>query len=79
MSPQTVTEAYKAGVSAFAYWDMDAVQIYPGTWNWLRRIGHRDEMASWDRFDPGSRLIRLKKVAGVDVEKGLIDAVYSGG
>ena len=79
MSPRTVTAAYAAGVEAFAYWDIDAVQLYPDSWNWLRRIGHRAEMANWPHFDPGSRSIQLQKVAGVDVEKGLADAVYSGG
>ena len=79
MSPQTVTKAYGAGVQGFAYWDMDSAQIYPAQWNWLRRIGHREEMADWERFDPGTRLIRLTKVDGIDVLKGLAQAMYSGG
>jgi len=79
MSPESVTKAYAAGVNTFAFWDIDAAQIRPATWNWLRRIGHRNEMADWPRFDPGSRLIQLKTVAGVDVEKGLAGSVYSGG
>jgi len=79
MSPQTVTQAYQNGVTDFAYWDIDYVQAYPEQWNWLRRIGHRDEMADWSRYEPKGRLIRLKTVAGIDVEKGLADAVYSGG
>lgn len=79
MSPKTVTQAYAEGVNAFAYWDIDAVQNSPEQWNWLRRIGHRDEMENWERLEPRSRLIRLKQVGGVNVEKGLADAVYSGG
>ncbi len=79
MSPKSVTSAYEAGVDAFAYWDIDAAQIFPRHWDWLRRIGHRKEMADWPSHDPGTPLVRLKKVANVNVEKGLADAVYSGG
>ncbi len=79
MSPQTVTQAYGAGVDSFAYWDMDSAQIHPAHWTWLRRIGHREEMADWERFAPKSRLIRLTKLDGVDVLKSLAHAVYSGG
>ena len=79
MSPKTVTQAYEDGVNAFAYWDMDAVQNFEAQWNWLRRIGHRDEMAGWENHEPKSRLIRLKEIRGINVEKGLADAVYSGG
>jgi hypothetical protein len=79
MSPETLTKAYEAGVTDFAYWDMDAVIGYPEAWNWLRRCGHRDEMADWKRFDPGTRLIPLTKLGHVDVEHGLAQDVYSGG
>ncbi len=79
MSPQSVTEAYKNGVNSFAYWDMDAVQNRVDSWNWLRRIGHREEMAAWEEFNPKGQLIPLKRVNGVDVQRGLVDAVYSGG
>ena len=79
MSPATVTTAYAEGVEHFAYWDIDAVQILPYHWNWLRRIGHREEMADWDSYQPKDRLVRLKSVAGIDVDRGLRDAVYSGG
>ena len=79
MSPETVTQAYTEGVDNFAYWDIDAVQLQPDTWSWLRRIGHRDEMADWESFHPKGRLVRLKSVAGIDVDQGLADAVYSGG
>ena len=79
MSPASVTDAYRQGVNQFAYWDMDAVQIMPDPWNWLRRIGHREEMANWDAYKPNGRLLPLERVGGVDVARGLVDAVYSGG
>jgi hypothetical protein len=79
MSPGSVTSAYVAGVRDFAYWDIDAAQLSPGSWNWLRRIGHREEMADWERFGPGTRLIQLTEVGGADVLNGLAGAVYSGG
>lgn len=79
MSPATVTKAYASGVNEFAYWDTDCIQVHRSAWNWLRRIGHREEMADWARFDPGEKLVRLTRVGGVDVTHGLADAVYSGG
>ena len=80
MSPKTVTAAYDAGVESFAYWDLDLAQISASQWNWLRRIGHRQEMADWPRYNPGDTLnVRLKMVDGVDVQSGLAQAVYSGG
>jgi hypothetical protein len=75
-----VTAAYDAGAESFAYWDLDLTQISASQWNWLRRIGHRREMADWPRYNPGDTLnVRLKTVDGVDVETGLAQAVYSGG
>ncbi len=79
MSPASVTAAYAQGVTQFAYWDMDAVQNMPDPWNWLRRIGHREEMANWENYKPNGRLLPLERVGGVDVARGLVDAVYSGG
>jgi hypothetical protein len=80
MSPDTVTKAYKAGVENFAYWDMDLSQINPSQWNWIRRIGHENEMADWDHFAPThDRLIPLRTVNQVDVFHGLAQAVYAGG
>ena len=79
MKPETVTQAYQAGVDRFAHWDIDAIQNIPGTWNWLRRIGHRHEMANWAKFAPSQRLVQLTNVGGVDVLHGLVDAVFSGG
>lgn len=80
MSPQTVSAAYGARVESFAYWDLDLTQISASQWNWLRRIGHREEMADWRRYNPGDTVnVRLKMVDGVNVETGLAQAVYSGG
>jgi len=79
MSPESVTAAYGQGVGHFAYWDMDCAQVFPSAWNWPRRIGHRGEMADWPKFAPKDRLIKLTRVGGVDVTRGLADAVYSGG
>lgn len=79
MSPESVTRAYGDGVAHFAYWDMDAVQLKPSVWNWLRRIGHREEMADWSTYSPSDILLPIRSVAGIDVEQGLADAVYSGG
>ncbi len=53
MSPRTVAAAYAAGVDRFAQWDTDLTQISTDQWNWLRRIGHRHEMADWPRYHPG--------------------------
>ena len=80
MSPETITKAYKAGVDHFAYWDMDLYQLNPSVWDWMRRIGHRNEMADWDHFAPTrERLIQLKTVNGTDVFHGFAQDVYSGG
>jgi hypothetical protein len=79
MSPESVTQAYEAGVSHFAYWDMDCVQFWPENWAWVRRIGHRAEMAAWDREAHKVRSIRLHTIDGVDVLNGLAGAVFSGG
>ena len=80
ISPKTVTAAYDAGVESFAYWDLDLTQISTSQWNWLRRIGHRQE---WPTGFATIRAIRstcaLKMVDGVDVQTGLAQAVYSGG
>lgn len=79
MSPATVSAAYDQGVKQFAYWDMDAVHFMPDPWNWLRRIGHREEMTNWEAYKPIGRLLPLERVGHVDVARGLVDAVYSGG
>ena len=80
MSPHAIAKAYKAGVENFAYWDIDLSQLTPSQWNWIRRIGHQNEMADWDHFAPiGDRLIPLKTVNQTDVFHGLAQDVYSGG
>lgn len=79
MSPKSVSAAYAAGVEHFAYWDIDCVQDVPEVWEWLRRVGHRDEMAQWSQHKPETRLPQLKTVEGLDVAEGLQQAAYSGG
>ena len=79
MSPKTITEAHRAGVSDFAYWDIDCAQDSPEAWTWLSRVGHREEMAAWDQRAPAVRYVRLKRIAGLDASKGLQQTVYSGG
>jgi len=79
MSPKTIADAYRAGVTDFAYWDMDCVQDVPEAWEWIRRVGHRDEMEAWENRTPTSQWIRLKTIGGVNVHPGLQQAAYSGG
>lgn len=79
MSPNTIADAYRAGVTDFAYWDMDLAQDVPEAWGWLRRVGHRDEMEAWENRTPTSQWIRLKTIGGVNVHPGLQQAAYSGG
>jgi len=79
MSPTSVTAAYEAGVGQFAYWDMDCAQDSPGAWEWLRRIGHRDEMKAWADQPRANRWVRLNTVCGLDVHEGLQQGAYSGG
>lgn len=81
MSPATIAAAYGAGVNEFAYWDADFAQDSPPVWEWLRRIGHRQEMESWSDDDCRMRRVPLKAVGGCSVGPGvsLQQAVYSGG
>ncbi len=79
MSPTSLTQAYQSGVEMIAKWDIDAEQDIPSRWNWMRRTGHREEMADWAKHDPGQRAVKLMKIEGVDVANGLVDAVFSGG
>ena len=80
MSPNTIHAAYQENIQAFAFWDIDAVQIYPATWNWLRRIGHQQEIANWaTKGLPETKRIPLTRINGADAQLGLADAVYSGG
>jgi len=79
MSPETIAESHRAGVSDFAYWDIDCVQDLPQVWTWLRRVGHREEMEAWDERAPAIRYVPIRSIAGLDASKGLQQAVYSGG
>jgi Glycosyl hydrolase-like 10 len=79
MSPKTVAAGYLKGVDTFAAWDIDSKQIGPQTWSWLRRVGHREEMLNWEKYDLPARTIQLKSVGGMDVLKSLGQSVYSGG
>jgi hypothetical protein len=79
MSPRTITKAYRAGVDHFAWWDLETDPFLPERWAWIRRIGHREEIADWDPAPHRIRRIRLKKVAGVDVSTCLAASEYSGG
>jgi hypothetical protein len=77
MSPQAVTKAYQHGIKRFAFWDIDLSQIYPESWDWIRRIGSPAEMAGW--MEKPNVYLRLKTINGVDVEKGMAASIYSGG
>ncbi|HRQ90381.1 MAG TPA: hypothetical protein PLA50_16405, partial [Bacteroidia bacterium] len=82
MSPATVTAAYGNGVDQFAYWDADCFITSVNFWQWARRIGHREEMADWERLSQlnrASTLVKLVKINGTDVENHLATSVYSGG
>jgi hypothetical protein len=79
MSPKSVTQAYKDGVNDFAYWDIDGAQMMPHAWTWIRRIGHRKEMARWNPADHETKPIQLITVGGVDVLHGMAQSIYSGG
>ncbi len=80
MSPTTVRDAYHRGVESFAYWDIDAAQLFPDVWRWLRHIGHRDAIENWATGGlPKDSFLPLTKINGADAKHGLADAVYSGG
>jgi len=38
---------------------------------WIRRIGHREEMELWDRHISECKIIPLKTLNGFDVAQGL--------
>ena len=76
-TPKTIAEGYQKGVDGIAIWDIDPDD--PGTWAWMRRAGHRGEMASWDERVSERRRIPLLSVGGLDVAQGLQASVYSGG
>ncbi len=74
-----LSAAYEAGVEYFAYWDADFAQINPELWAWLRRMGHGEEQLNWDSEAHQIKSIQLHTIDGIDVQKGLSQAVYSGG
>ncbi|MCK5328088.1 MAG: hypothetical protein KAR36_05745 [Candidatus Latescibacteria bacterium] len=76
-TPKTVAEGWEKGVDQIAIWDIDPDE--PSGWEWIRRIGHREEMAAWDEHGSRRRRIPLLKVGGFDVAEGLQASVYSGG
>lgn len=81
MTPSTVLAATKQGVKSFAWWDIDAVQNKPATWQWLRSIGDPGQLTKYqENPDLLKRtLIPLRELNGYRIDKGLADAVYSGG
>ena len=81
MSPATVLAASKQNVKSFAWWDIDAVQNNPATWQWLRSIGDPRQLTKFqENPDLLKRtLIPLRELNGHRIDKGLADAVYSGG
>ena len=56
---------YEAGSEHFFFWDTNARNDFSPSWDVLRRLGHRDELARWARNGkpayeaPGSRLRKL--------------------
>ncbi len=74
-----LTAAVEAGVEYFAYWDADFAQINPELWAWLSRMGHGEEQLNWNREAHKITSIQLHTIDGIDVLKGLSQAVYSGG
>ncbi|MFH1006567.1 MAG: hypothetical protein V1800_03580 [Candidatus Latescibacterota bacterium] len=76
-TPETVTQAYRAGVDGIAIWDIDP--DHPEGWAWMRRIGHQEEMATWEEHPSACRRIPLLTLGGLDAAQGLQPAVYSGG
>ena len=76
-TPKTVAEGYRKGVDGMAIWDIDPDD--PERWEWIRRIGHREEMESWEGHVSECRRIPLVIVGGFDVAQGLQASVYSGG
>ena len=74
-----LSAAMEAGVEYFAYWDADFAQINPELWAWLRRMGNLEEQLNWDHDAHQIKSIQLHTIDGIDVLKGLSQAVYSGG
>ena len=64
-------------MDGIAIWDIEP--DVPEEWEWIRRIGHREEMESWKERVSECRRIPLVTVGGFDVSQGLQASVYSGG
>jgi hypothetical protein len=79
MSPASITKAYQQSIDQFAFWDIDSSQIFPENWQWICRIGHRDEMAKWDTETHRTRSIPLKSVNGRNLINTVAQQIYSGG
>jgi hypothetical protein len=79
-NPQDVVKAYNAGVEKLLWWDADSMPNDPARWEWFRRVGHTEEMKSWDASAHEPRSIVLTEVGGINVcDSFLQQAVYSGG
>jgi hypothetical protein len=78
MSPSHATFAYNAGVNYLATWDIDLGQYLPWIWQWVKRIGHKDEMANDTWFDPGTPFVQLTSINGIDISQSMVDAMYTG-
>lgn len=86
-SASSIQRGFDEGASSFAFWDIDAFQHHPPTWHWLKETGNRKKIAELATPDkdkaatvkPHRPLFRLLKLNNRDVDKGLTDAVYSGG
>ncbi|MFI4910287.1 MAG: hypothetical protein ACIAQZ_01325 [Sedimentisphaeraceae bacterium JB056] len=79
MGPASIVKFHDQGIEKFAYWDMDCAQIRANAWEWIKMSGHYDFLKSWDSSQHNAGSFRLMTVDGIDVEKGLATAVYSGG
>jgi hypothetical protein len=67
----------EAGAEGIAIWDMDSDS--PTNWAIQSRSGHEEQVKAFVAERPTLPTIKLKTVAGADVDKGLFDAAYSGG
>jgi hypothetical protein len=78
--PQDVSKVSNAGVEKLMWWDADPISPDPARWEWFRRIGHTDEMKTWDPSAYQPRSIVLEQIGGINVSDSFLQqAVYSGG
>ncbi len=80
MNPASVTMAYEKGVNDSACWDIDHYhsQLNPESWEWLRRIGHREAMAEWDEKPHKIKSLILKTINGRNLVGTIAQQVCSG-